>query len=219
MSKPIEFDKLAIILKAATMAPTAGNIQDYRFIVITEKEKISEIANHCIEQYWISQAPVLIVVCADSDRTETYYGLRGAKLYSIQNSAAAVMNIMLAANDLDLGSCWIGSFDEEYLSDNLNIPENIRPQAIVTLGYPGETPKPREQQAMDSLIFFNNYGQSIENINTHMNEYNKEIEKILKKADPKIDNAFKKLGQKTKAFYHKTKENIKKANNNIKVKK
>lgn len=112
--KKVEFDKLTLILEAATKAPTSGNLQDYRFIIVNDKQKIRNLATHCNEQYWIAKAPVAIIVCADTEKTELYYGLRGQRLYATQNSAAAVQNILLAAHAQGLGACWIGAFNEEF---------------------------------------------------------------------------------------------------------
>lgn len=212
LKKPVEFDKIAVILKSATKAPSAGNLQDYRFIVLTDKTVIRHVADHCTEQYWIAQAPVLIVVCADTERTEAYYGLRGQRLYSVQNAAAAMQNILLAAYDLGLGSCWIGSFEEEYLADALSIPDNVRPQGIITLGYADGDLLEREEMDINTMVYFNKYGNPIENMNTLLREYNKEIEKIVTLPEPIVDDVFDKLKSAVKKTYHKAKENIKKTN-------
>jgi len=219
LKKPVEFDKIAVILKAGSKAPSAGNLQDYRFIVLTDKVVIRHVANHCTEQYWIAQAPVAIVVCTDIDRTEAYYGLRGQRLYSIQDAAAAMENMLLAAYDLGLGSCWIGSFEEEYISDALNIPDNIRPQGIITLGYADGDSIEREETDLNTMVYFNKYGIPIENMNTLLREYNKEIEKIVTVPEPIVDNAFEKLKETVKKTYHKAKNNMKNKNSSRNIKK
>jgi len=219
LKKPVEFDKIAVILKAASKAPSAGNLQDYRFIVLTDKGVIRHVADHCTEQYWIAQAPVIIVVCADTDRTEAYYGLRGQRLYSIQNAAAAMQNMLLAAYDLGLGSCWIGSFEEEYLSDALSIPDNIRPQGIITLGYADGDPIEREEVDLNTMVYFNKCGNPIENMNALLREYNKEIEKIVTLPEPIVDNAFERLKETVKKTYHKAKNNLKNKNSSRNIKK
>lgn len=216
INKSVEFDKIALILKAGSKAPSAGNLQDYRFIVITDKLVIKGLADHCTDQFWVAQAPVLIIVCADSERSESYYGLRGQRLYSIQNSSAAIQNMLLAAHNMDLGACWIGSFDESYLSDTLGIPETVRPQAIITIGYANGEPIEREEVALDTLVYFNKYGNKIENVNLLLREYNKEIEKITKRADPVVDDAMQKLKHHAKKFYGKAKENIEKSAKSMK---
>lgn len=209
LQKALEFDKVMMCIEAGTKAPSAGNIQDYRFILVSNKEKIYQIAEHCIEQYWIQEAPVLIVVVADTDLSEEFFGLRGQRLYAIQNAAAATQNILLAAHALGLGACWVGSFDEEYLQDALGMPDTARPQAIIALGYAAEEPKPREQKPLRMLVSFNAYGASIKNMNILLNEYNKEIERLFKETEKKGKKGFEKIKEHAKKFYEKTKQDLK----------
>jgi len=208
LQKAVEFDKVCLILDAAAKAPSSGNLQDYRFIVITDKNKIRLIADHCSEQYWISEAPLLIIVCSDIERTESYYGLRGQRLYSIQNAAAAIQNILLSAHALGLGACWIGSFDEGFLSSEFGIPEKVRPQAIIPIGYSAENPEEKDKCQLNSIVYFNAYGNKIKNLNALLHEYNKEIERYIKQADPVVDNTIDKIKHKTKHFIKKAKESM-----------
>jgi len=210
LQKPIEFDKLSLILQAGSFAPSAGNLQDYRFIVVSKKSLIKGIAAECTEQYWIAEAPVLIVVCADAEMTERYYGLRGQRLYSVQNCAAAIQNMMLAAHALDLGTCWVGSFNEDYIKDTLGIPEKVRPQAILTIGYPGEVPGEKEFEPLEHLIYFNAYGSKIENVSTLLKEYSKEVERLIKEKEPEVREGTEKIKHKLKHAFHEAKESLKK---------
>lgn len=214
MTKAIEFDKVMMCIEAATKAPSSGNIQDYKFILISDRDKIKQIAEHCTEQYWIQNAAVLVVVAADTETSETYYGLRGQRFYSVQNSAAAVQNMILTAHALGLGACWVGSFDEGYLQDYLGMPDNVRPQAIVPIGYPDEVPGKREEKSLRMMVYFNQYGATIKNMNTLLNEYNKEIERIYKDisgtVEDKSTTALGKLKYHAKKFYNKAKEERKK---------
>jgi nitroreductase len=89
-------------------------------------------------QLFVSQAPVVLVVCAEPDRSAIRYRERGAELYCLQDTAAAAENILLAATALGLGGCWVGAFDEEEASLALNLPENLRPVAIIPVGYPSQ---------------------------------------------------------------------------------
>jgi len=207
--KAIEFDKICALLDAGANAPSSGNIQDYRFILVTERDIIRGIASHCSDQFWIAEAPIMIVVCADTDRSEQFYGLRGQRLYSIQNAAAATQNILLAAHALGLGACWVGSFDETYLSDILSIPENGRPQAIIPIGYPVGTTKKKERVELKTLVFFNKYGLRIKNLNSYIHEYNKEIEKYVKSTEPKLESAIDKLRYHANKVIEKTKDSMK----------
>jgi len=210
LQKPMDFQTVLDLIEAGTKAPSLGNIQDYRFVIVSDQDKINHIAEHCTEQYWIAEAPLLIVVASDTERSEEYYGLRGQRLYSIQNASAATQNILLAAHAKGLGACWIGSFDEEYVQDALNMPEHIRPQAIIPVGYPAKSPQKRHEHAIRMFVGFNAYGASIENMNTLLNEYNKEIERAYKSTEKKGKKGLDKLKDKVKKFYEKAKEDFNK---------
>ena len=75
-----------------------------------------------------------IVVCSEAEKSELFYAEKGKKLYAIQNCAAAIQNMLLAAHAEGLGSCWVGAFDEDMLKDALKIPDEVYPQAVVTIG-------------------------------------------------------------------------------------
>ena len=203
--KNVDFDKLTLILEAGCKAPSSGNLQDYRFIIVNNKDKIRALAEHCNEQYWIATAPVLIIVCSDTEKTESYYGLRGQRLYSTQNSAAAIQNMLLAAHALGLGSCWVGAFNEEFVSDEFNIPGKVRPQGIITLGYREGQLEPKTENDLESMIFFNSYGSKIENMNLLLREYSKEIDKALSRGDREINKGMKTFKGKLKELFTQTK--------------
>jgi nitroreductase len=80
------------------------------------------------------------VACADL-RIASRYAERGMALYCIQDTAASVQNLLLAAQDLGLGTCWVGAFKEEAVKEILNMPDYIRPVVLVPVGYPAKTPK------------------------------------------------------------------------------
>lgn len=174
MDKPVEFEKLTTILDAAGKAPSAGNLQDWRFILVTDRTLIKQVAGYSIEQYWIQTAPVLVIVCAVPEKHEMYYGLRGKRLYNIQDCAAAIENLLLAATDADLGTCWIGAFEEEKIRALFNIPADVRPQAIISMGYSDETPKDRQLLPIEQIVYFNRYGVKVEKLHIVLRDYSVE---------------------------------------------
>jgi len=99
----------------------------------------------------VSQAPLVVVACVDHHISD-HYGARGIELYSIQDAAASVMNMMLVAHELGLGSVWVGGFDEKQVAETLRLPKNLRPVALIPIGYPASVPeapprKPRPEVA------------------------------------------------------------------------
>jgi nitroreductase len=208
--RELEFDKVTKILEAASKAPSAGNLQAYRFILVTDREKIDALPDMCSDQYWMIEAQAVIIVCEDIERIEAHYGLRGQRLYAIQDCAAAVQNILLAAHDLELGACWIGSFEEDFVADLFGVPTSARVQAIVTLGYPAQEPDPKTEETLDTMVYFNEYGQKVKNMNIVTKEYSKEISKYMKKVDRKTESGISGIRQRTRELISKARDNIEK---------
>ncbi len=169
LPKFVSWEKIARVIDAGRHAPSSGNIQNWKFIVIFEMSQKQEIAGACYDQYEIIQAGALIVVCNEVDKVERYYGVRGERLYGIQNCAAAIQNMLLEAHSLGLGSRWIGGFDEEAIKSQLGIPEEIRPQAIVALGYPKEIPPKPQKYPLESIIYFRKWRSKLRDPNAYMN--------------------------------------------------
>ncbi|MGV8141786.1 MAG: nitroreductase family protein [Candidatus Woesearchaeota archaeon] len=212
LDRPVEFEKLTTILDAAIKAPSAGNLQDWRFILVVDRELIKQVANYSIEQYWIQTAPALIIVCAVPEKHEMYYGLRGKRLYNIQDCAAAIENILLTATDVGLGSCWIGAFEEEKIRSMFVIPPDVRPQAIITVGYSDEIPKERQLAPIDNVVFFNRYGMKVEKLHIVMRDYSEEWQKQSEKMKHSFRRHFKRVGEE----FHRFKDKFRKDKNNEK---
>jgi nitroreductase len=122
------------ILKAADLAPSAGGLKSRKVFVVKDQRIRKELANAAYHQEFVAQAPIVLVFCADLDMIATY-GRRGHDLYCIQDTSAAVENALLKAADLGLGSCWVGAFKEEKVSEICRLPTWLRPVALVTIGY------------------------------------------------------------------------------------
>lgn len=93
------------LIDAGRWTPSAGNIQPWEFIVVREPEIKKRLAEAAFNQSFIEEAPVVIVVCADENCSSEGYGQRGRTLYCIQDTAAAIQNIHLAAYSSGLGTC------------------------------------------------------------------------------------------------------------------
>jgi len=157
LPKFVSWDNLAKIIDAGRHAPCCGNVQNWKFVVIIHDEQKQAIAEACYEQYEIVQAGALILVCAEPEKAERYYGLRGERLYSIQNCAAAIENMLLEAHSLGLATRWVGGFDEDAVKSMLGIPEEIRPQAIIAVGYAKEIPPKPPKYPLETLVYFHKW--------------------------------------------------------------
>jgi nitroreductase len=144
------------LLRSACLAPSAGNVQPWRFWVVRDPEMKSALAAAALGQNFLALAPVVIVVCADLEAHASSYGRRGVELYSIQDTAAAVQNILLAATALGLGTCWVGAFREEEASRALGLPEGIRPLAMIPVGYAsreGSQPRKLDHSTLTTRVW------------------------------------------------------------------
>ncbi len=138
------------LLLAGISAPSAGNIQPWRFTVLRTAEARERLSG-ALAQRWATSAPVVIVVSVDPRPCAARYGARGEMLYAIQDTAAAVGNILLAAVDRGLASCWIGAFDERAVRAALDIPAPITPIAILPIGHSAESSTKPARRPLDEV--------------------------------------------------------------------
>jgi nitroreductase len=132
--KKVEKEKLEYVLECARIAPSWANKQCWRFIIVTEKEKIETVAKNSIINRWLKTAPIIVIACADPQDSGTHNGID----FFTVDVAIAMEHLVLAATDVGLGTCWIGGFDEEKIKDVLGLPKRIRVVAMTPLGYPSE---------------------------------------------------------------------------------
>lgn len=146
----IEEEKINLILKAAMFAPSAMNLQPWHFIVINSESIILETIKSVPHAEMIKQSGNAILVCGDSS-------LEKNESWLIQNCSAAVQNILLAAFDLGLSSCWIAvhgmSEVVKNLKEQFKLPSEIIPVALIALGYPDEEVKADERFRLDRIHY------------------------------------------------------------------
>jgi len=156
-SREVPEELVERLIEAARWAPSAGNIQPWEFIIVRKQEIKRKLAESALYQSFIEEAPVVIVVCADEVRSAQGYGIRGKTLYCIQDTAAAIQNIHLAAYSMGLGTCWVGAFREDEARKVLKTPAGIRPVAIIPVGYPAETPSPRSRRPLKQIVHYETF--------------------------------------------------------------
>ncbi|MBT3583154.1 nitroreductase family protein [Candidatus Woesearchaeota archaeon] len=158
--KNVPEQDLYYILDAGRWAPSANNIQPWRFIVVREAENKKKIAKACYDQEWMARVPVLVVVCSLTKKVERQFPGKG-KLFAKQSVAAAIQNILLAAEEKKLAACWSGVSSEKKIQNTLVIDDNVDIHAVLSIGYPihHETAPPRIH--LSDLIFFEKW-KSIE---------------------------------------------------------
>ena len=135
---PVESDKLDRILEAGRLAPSACNLQPWAFVLISDPA-IRKDFKKVYKQTWLCQAPVILVICADTKKAWKRWD--GQEYWQV-DCAIAMQNMISAAAAEGLGACWIAAFDESACVKLLNLPPGIRPVAITPIGYPAETKAP-----------------------------------------------------------------------------
>jgi len=127
-STPVPKAVLEKILEAARLAPSAGNVQPWHFIVVTDAGKRERLAESILVRF-LKEAPVVIVGCGDHKASPKWF---------MVDVAIAMQNMVLTATSEGLGTCWIGIFNESKVKELLKIPEKFRVVALLALGYPRE---------------------------------------------------------------------------------
>ena len=150
-------EEIEKILDAARWAPSAGNIQPWIFVIVRDPKRKRRLSEAALNQLFIEEAPVVIVVCADQERSGRVYGRRGSDLYCIQDTAAAIQNLLLAARALGLGACWVGAFNEDAVRHVLNIPAGVRPVAIIPMGRPAVKPRAVFKRSLNEIVRYESF--------------------------------------------------------------
>lgn len=149
--EPVSRDLILDLIKAAETAPSAGNLRARKYVVVTNIQIRKTLAVAAYGQSQVETAPLLVVICADVLRSSVRYGDRGS-LYSIQDAAAATMCLLLSAYDLGLGACWNGAFDDQIVRDALNLAKDELPVAILSIGWPAESPRAPPARNLDEVV-------------------------------------------------------------------
>ena len=141
-------DEVVALLKAALMSPSSKRSNPWEFIVVDDRELLQKMST-CRElgSKFVADAPMAIVVCASPEKSDVWF----------EDASIAALIIQLAAQDLELGSCWVQVYNRmhtetetagEYIRQLLNIPENLEVLNIVTLGYKNEERKPYDEEKL-----------------------------------------------------------------------
>ncbi len=149
----VEEDKLNKILEAARLSPSASNRQEWKFIVVKNKETKKKLARAAFGQSFIGEAPVVIVACGTESKA--IMGC-GQPTHTVDVSIACAFMI-LQAYELGLGTCWIGAFSEDGVKRILKIPEHVRVVAMTPVGYPNQSPSQKSRKDIDQIVCLEKY--------------------------------------------------------------
>ena len=152
---PIPEDVLNRILEAGRLAPSACNLQPWKFIVVKDPAIRQALVPACKGQGSVSQAPVILCACCVVEQAwKKMGGYWSAETVDI---TIALEHMILAAAAEGLGTCWIGAFLEDDVRKVLNIPEGVKPIALTPLGYPAVESQPRDRKPLSEIVCYDRY--------------------------------------------------------------
>lgn len=165
--EPVSDEQVELLLEAARLAPSGSNTQPWKFIVVRSDDMRRTIAKISHDQQWMTQAPVFLVCVADL-RVRIKEGelpsidegspLPEVKLI-LRDATICVDHLVLQAEYMGLGTCWVAWFKNEDIRPILDIPENQYVVAVITVGVPDQNPKSRPRKDFDSMVFKEKWGQ------------------------------------------------------------
>jgi nitroreductase len=149
LDKPVEKDILSRILEAARLAPSAKNLQDWRFVIVTDKTTKTRLVQAANNQTFLETAGVIITACSVSDHV-----MRCGQAVGPIDVAIALEHICLQATELGLATCWIGSFYADKVKSILGIPQDVTVVELMALGYPADKPKEPRREPMERIVCY-----------------------------------------------------------------
>lgn len=155
--KPVPDDHLRQMLEAARLAPSAGNRQPWRFVVVREPELRRKLGVIASNQTWISDAGVIVAAMAMDPKDPEVY-----ERWAERDVMTAVEHIVLSAWELGYGTCWIGAFHEDEVKKLLEIPEKMRVISLLPIGVPDQRPDKRGRKAFDEIFHGDKYGDKLD---------------------------------------------------------
>lgn len=147
--RTVEKGKLEQILEAARLAPSARNLQDWRFVVVTDEETRKQLAVAAYNQAFVAQAPVVIAACSVS-----HYMMRCGQAIASIDVSIALEHMALEAVELGLATCWVGSFMPHEVRRILQIPTDAVVVELMTLGYPADENKSPNRLPLEKIVCY-----------------------------------------------------------------
>lgn len=165
LDRPVEEEKLQHVLASARLAPTWGNRQCWKIIVVRDQAKREQLGRACNVEgadYYPNRVgesfgtvPVVLVICADPTKSGRMFG----QDYYLVDVGIVMDHVMLSAREVGLGTCFIGIIDEPKVKDLLNIPPHIRVVGMTPLGYPDRWPGARPRKELAEMISVEEWNQ------------------------------------------------------------
>ncbi|MEA3488786.1 MAG: nitroreductase family protein [Candidatus Omnitrophota bacterium] len=146
--REVEEEKLNLILEAGRLAPSAGNRQEWRYVVVRDKQTRQKLMEAAAGQAFVGEAPVVIACCA---QTDGHIMKCGQPCYPI-DVAISIDHMTLKAVEEGLGTCWVGAFNEVKAREVLGVPDEIRLVELLALGYPTHIPGGKTRKELGEIV-------------------------------------------------------------------
>lgn len=158
--QPIERDILLRLVEKASMAPSASNLQAWRFCIIDDPVLVRKV--DMFSPGLSGKPPVIIAVCSDYAYAEQKTSGSNYKVYGcIMDASMAAENLMLAAVEEGLGTCAIKSYNDAAVRKLLKLPEHMHLEILISVGYPDADPKMPKRKGTDEVVFFNTWEEKV----------------------------------------------------------
>lgn len=147
--KPLSENELSIVLEAARQAPSAKNLQDWRLVVVTDRQTKHKLAVAANNQTFLEEAGAIIVACTVSDHV-----MRCGQAIGPIDVAIALEHVALQATELGLATCWIGAFYPDKVKPIVGIPDDITIVELMALGHPADAHKEHRREPLSCIVSF-----------------------------------------------------------------
>lgn len=163
-NKPVEDEKINELLESARLAPSGNNTQPWHYIVVKSEEMRQKIVEASHNQKWMFTAPVFIVcvadICCRIKEGDVYLDDNSPQdelKRIIRDTSISTGYMLLEANNLGLGVCWVAEFTQEEIRPVLNIPSDKYVVGVLTIGYPDENPKARPRKKLEDMVHYESW--------------------------------------------------------------
>lgn len=156
-TKTVKPENVLDAIESASRAPSPGNLNFLKYLIVDDKEKIAKISQACMQPF-VNDATILVVVCSDSNSVDIMFDDK-SDIYVRHHVGASVENFLLKITDMKMASCWVGAFSEITIKKVLGIPDNINVEVVLPVGYPSKLKKEEQKSKgkMTGLIFYNEW--------------------------------------------------------------
>jgi len=148
------------LIENAQSGPSGRHTQVQEFIIVKDHLTKSKLGDAALGQNHVHDAAELIIVCSNNSRSVTRYGKRASDFFSIVDGAFASMIMLLIPVSQGIGACFVGAFEDDKVSEILNLPKHVKRICLITLGYSAERTRKDERIDLTKLVYYERYGNS-----------------------------------------------------------